>query len=293
MRLAERQHGVVSRQQLRALGMTDTSIAHALSVGRLHPVFHGIFALGRPRLGSRGLMLAATLACGPGTVVSHRSAARLLGLWDSESKWIDVIAPVQSGRKIDGIHRSFVRHPREDEQIERDGIPCTTPSRTIVDIAGRVGAGSLRRTVERAAQRGMLDPPAIDAILARGRRRGSRNLRAILVDWRQTHSRHLRSDLEALLLPLIVARGLPAPLTNFELYVGGEVVEVDLFWPKQSLVVEADSRAFHGHQVAFERDRDRDRDLTLAGYRVLRVTWRQLEAEPARTVAAIARALAP
>jgi very-short-patch-repair endonuclease len=147
--------------------------------------------------------------------------------------------------------------------------------------------------VERAAQRGMLDPPAIDAILARGRRRGSRNLRAILVDWRQTHSRHLRSDLEALLLPLIVARGLPAPLTNFELYVGGEVVEVDLFWPKQSLVVEADSREFHGHQVAFERDRDRDRDLTLAGYRVLRVTWRQLKAEPARTVAAIARALAP
>jgi hypothetical protein len=102
-------------------------------------------------------MLAATLACGPGTVVSHRSAARLLGLWDSESKWIDVIAPVQSGRKIDGIHRSFVRHPREDEQIERDGIPCTTPSRTIVDIAGRVGVGSLRRTVERVMCRDIGD----------------------------------------------------------------------------------------------------------------------------------------
>jgi very-short-patch-repair endonuclease len=292
VRLAERQHGVVSRGQLRALGLTDTAIAHALALGRLHPIFHGAFALGHARVGYRGRMMAAMLSCGPGTVISHCSAASLLGLWDSTLDWVDVIAPVQSGRKINGIRRSFVRPPLKEETLVRDELLCTNPSRTLVDLAGKVGHASLRRTVERAAHRGVLDPPAIDVILSRGRRRGSRRLREILLDWRQTYARFLRSDLEAKLLPLIVARDLPLPLTNHKLYIQGRAMEVDVYWPKQRLVVEADGRAYHGHELAFDRDRDRDRDLTLAGYRVIRVTWRQLEDNPSKTVAAIASALA-
>jgi very-short-patch-repair endonuclease len=93
------------------------------------------------------------------------------------------------------------------------------------------------------------------------------------------------------LLPLLAARNLPAPLCNHRLRVGGREIEVDFLWPEQRVVVEGDSRAAHGHEAAFERDRERDLDLTLAGYRPHRITWKQLEKEPDKTVAAIARLL--
>jgi very-short-patch-repair endonuclease len=237
-------------------------------------------------------MLAAVLACGDGTVVSHGTAAALLGLWDRPPALIDVIARVESGRKIEGIRRRYVPRPTQKETKVWDGIPCTGPSRTLVDLAGTVGEYSMRRAVERAAVCGVLDVPAIDATLGRHRRRGGRLLRAVLEDWRPEQGpRLLRSDLEAMLLPLIAARGLPAPLCNRKEMVAGRRLELDLLWPKQRLVVEGDGRAVHETPVAFERDRRRDRYLTTAGYRVLRVTWKQLQREPEAIVAAIARLL--
>ncbi len=261
-------------------------------MGHLHPLFHTAFAVGHPRVGSKGRMLAAVLACGDGTVISHGTAAFLLGLWDRPPTLVNVIAPVESGRKIDGIRRRHVPLPIREETGVLGGIPCTSPSRTLVDFAGVAGESSLRRMVERAAVRGMLDIPTIDASLARHRRRGSPRLRAVLEDWRPaTEPRLLRSDLEAMLLPLLVARGLPVPLCNQKEMVAGRLLELDLLWPEQHLVVEGDGRAVHETPLAFERDRLRDRDLTSAGYRVLRVTWKQLQREPEEIVTAIARIL--
>jgi very-short-patch-repair endonuclease len=291
-RVAEAQHGVVARAQLRNLGLTDAAIEHAVATGRLHRLFPAAFAVGHRRVGTHGRMLAATLVCGKGTVVSHGTAAILLGLWDHSPALADVIAPVESGRKIDGIRRRHVPRPVGVEIEVRDGIPCTSPSRTLVDIASIVGERSLRRTVERAAVLRMLDVAAVDASLSRHRRRGSRLLRAVLEDWGvAANPVLLRSDLEARLLPLIVARGLPVPLCNQKKMVGGRRMELDLLWPERRLVVEGDGRKVHDTAVAFERDRKRDRDLVRAGYRVLRITWKQLEREADEIVTAIAQLL--
>ncbi len=137
----------------------------------------------------------------------------------------------------------------------------------------------------------LLNLEEIDAAMARrGRFRGSPTLRAILADWRCAPVKPtLRSPLEAKLLPLIAAAGLPAPLCNHRV----EGMEVDLFWPHRHLVVEADGVASHGNPIGFVRDRRRDLDLVAVGYRVLRVTWQQVEDEPHKTVAAIARLLRP
>lgn len=292
--LATRQHGVVSRAQLRALGATDTSIAHALAVGRLHPVFHGVFAVGHPHADSlSSRLLAAVLACGPGTVVSHVAAAKLLGLWDSPPSVVTVIALRQLGREIPGIRRSYVPYPQPEEIEVRKGIPCTAPFRTLVDLAGILGTHSLRKVVQQAAFRRALDIPAIDTALARHRRRGAPRLRAILADWRPVSpDADLRSPLEARLLPMIVSRSLPVPLCNHRVPANGRKCMVDLFWPRQRLVVEADSRTYHDNPIAFEEDRRRDRDLIHAGYRVLRVTRAQLDHEPEAVLATIARLLA-
>jgi very-short-patch-repair endonuclease len=97
-----------------------------------------------------------------------------------------------------------------------------------------------------------------------------------------------RSEAERRLLKLIAAADLPAPMTNVRVHG----LEVDLLWPKERLIVEVDGFAFHSTRAAFERDRRRDARLQARGYRVLRITWRQIVHEPQAVVARVAGLLA-
>lgn len=270
--------------------MSRRAAAHRAKVGRLHRVHRGVYAVGHDAIGSYGRHLAAVLACGPGSVISHLSAAALLGLRDPEPVVIDVIVTCQAGRKIDGIRARRCRAPAPDEVTVHKGIPCTTPARTFVDLAGTLGRQSLCRVVEQAAVLRILDIAAVDMAIGRAKgRRGLPTLRAILDTWRTENSSLplIRSPLEAMLLPLIVAAGLPRPLCNHTLQAGGRKLEVDLYWPEQKLVVEADGYASHGTKAAFERDPRRVQDLMRSGYQVVRFTWEQVEQEPNRAVATI------
>jgi len=227
--------------------------------------------------------MAAVLACGKGTVISHRSAAALLGLIDKGPVVIDVIAPGSRGRKIDGIRFHRVRPTRLEETGTVAGIPCTSPARTLVDLAGTVGDLTLRSAFERAAQKRLLDIAAIEASID-PRRRGMKGLLALVEKWRAaaplTKTRgKLKSPLEAKVLPLLVQRDLLPPLINAPVQIADGRIEVDFLWPDHRFVVEADSRDFHGTAMAFERDRWRDRELIRAGYSVLRVTHKEAEHE--------------
>jgi very-short-patch-repair endonuclease len=222
-------------------------------------------------------------------VVSHRSGADLLGLIDDGPVVIDLIAPNSHGREIDGIYLHRVRPPRLEETGTVDDIPCTSPARTLVDLAGTVGEWSLRSAFERAARQEMLDIAAIEASID-PRRRGMKVLLKLIDEWRGAapllkRRGKLRSPLEAKVLPLIVRRDLPAPLFNAPVAIAKGRIEVDFLWPEHRFALEADSRDFHGTAVAFERDRE----LMRAGYSVLRVTSLQAEREAeaiAETVAA-------
>lgn len=274
---AARQLGVISRSQLREVGLSDDGIDHEVRMGRLHRVFRGVYAHGSPNVGERRRLWAAVLACGPGTVISHRSAAALMGLLDRGPVVIDVIAPALRGRAIDGIRPHRVRLPAGDEAGTFDGIPCASPSRVFVDLAGTVGLRTLRSCFERAAAKGMLDLDGIEAVLARGPRRGAKALRALIADWRRAapvaRKGRLKSPLEAKVLPIVLRGGAPEPRVNAPVeLVGGRKIEVDLLWEAERFVIEADSRDFHGTDAAFERDRWRDRELMRAGYSSLRVT---------------------
>jgi hypothetical protein len=292
-RLAERQHGVVSRGQLRALGLSETEITSRVASGYLQPLFRETFAVGHRLIGRRGHMLAAVLACGEGTVLSHGSAAELLGLWDIQQVPIHVIPQDWSGRKIEGIRWHRVLRPIPEEVEIRDEIPCTTPARTLVDMAWHSGWKSMRQLVEQAAVLRVLDVPEVDRVLARGRRRGAPRLRAVLASWRSQDGQrpHLRSILEARLLPLLSGASLPPPRCNAPLRIDGHRLEVDMLWEAQRLVIETDGEQTHGTRAAFQRDRWRDQLLVAAGYRTARVTWRQIEDEPQAVIARIRRML--
>lgn len=293
--LATRQHGVISRHQARALGLTDTMIASRVAAGTFQPVLRGVFAVGHLAFGRHGLMLAAVLACGDGAVVSHGAAAELLGLWDREPVLIDVIAPGKRGCRIDGVrwHRG---HPLPAGEATRvAGVPCTTVSRTLVDLAGSVGERTLRRLVEQGAVLRALDATEIDRMLARRRRRGAPSLRRLIAPWRMGDGSppKLRSVLEARLLAAMADAGLPRPHCNAVLVVDGHRLEVDFLWEARRLIAETDGERTHGTPVAFRRDRWRDQVLGAAGYRVVRVTWRQIADEREATLARLRRALSP
>jgi len=292
-KLADRQHGVVARRQLRTHGLTSGAINHAVATGRLYRVFRGVFGVGHRPLGPHGRMFAATLACGDGSVLSHRSAAWLLGIWERQPSPIEVIAPVQAGRQIPGIHRRHTPLPPLSDGWTEYGIPCTGPSRTIIDLAGFESERSLRRAIEQAAVLRMLDVAEIDAILDTGRRRrNSRRLRLILDNWRRySPETRLRSPLEAKLLPLLSRRDIPPPQCNAKLKVGNESFEVDFLWRAQRFVIETDGRRYHGNPEARKRDRHRDRVLAATGYRVWRLTWDDLEKRPEATMNELVRRL--
>lgn len=271
--------------------MDDARVKREIAAARLHRVFRGVYSVGHPNVSERGRLRAATLACGQGAVVSHRSAGALLWLLDQGPRVIDVIAPNERGRTIDGIHLHRVRAPRPDEVGTVAGIPCTSPSRTLVDLASVVGDWTLRSAFERAAQRRCLDIPAIERAIDPGRR-GVQSLRALVEAWRQaaplTKKGRLKSPLEAKVLPLLTQRDLPTPLLNAPVTIANGRIEVDFLWPDHRFALEADSRDFHSTHLAFERDRWRDRELMRAGYTTLRVTHRQAENEAAAIADTIA-----
>lgn len=293
-RRAELQHGVVSRDQLRELGIRDDAIDFAIAQGRLYPIFRGVYGVGHGPLGREGRLLAAVLACGPGAVVSHGTAASLLGLWEAEPRLIDVIAPVQMGRGFAGIKRRHTPLPVLRDRWRYKLIPCTSPSRTIIDVAGMVGERSLGRTVEQAAVRGMLNVPEIDSILAGPRRRGSRLLRLVLEDWRRyPAAMRIRSPLEARLLPLLTQWRIPVPRVNEDIVLGDDTFEIDFLWRRQRVVVETDGGKYHGHPLAQARDSHRNSVLRAYGYEVRRLSWHDLEDRQWRVRRELTRLLLP
>jgi very-short-patch-repair endonuclease/predicted transcriptional regulator of viral defense system len=287
---AARQEGLITREQLEASGLTRRQIDGWIREGRLHPVFRTVFALGDRALGPRARMRAAVLAC-PGAVISHRSAAALLRIREVAPVVVDLIPPVEHGRKIDGIKAHRVAFPGPTEVRTAYGIPCTTVARTLVDLAGSSGIDKLREAVEMAVTRKAFDIAAVEAVLAQGKRRGAPALRTVIEEWRPiaetARYSTVRSLFEAKLLPLVVAAGLPIPRINARVRTAERVLEVDLLWPEQRLVLEADSRRHHAIEVAFERDHKRTRELIAAGYAVLRVTWREAEREPEAVFAVV------
>jgi len=282
---------LVTIRQLREAQIPDSTIFEAVAGGRLHPAFHGVYCVGHGFLVPHGRLLAATLACGEGSVVSHGTAAWLYGLSSWEPEEVDVIAPVEVGRKIAGVRRRFVPLPEGSEVWRRSGVPVTSPARTIVDCAGSDPKG-IAAMVEQAAVLSLLDILAIDRVLEGPRRRGTKQLRRVLEPWRRYRSGiKIRSRMEAKLLPLLSEAALPIPQTNVRVRAGRKTYEVDFLWRDEKLVVETDGGRFHDNPAAGSRDSDRNRALTAAGYLIPRLGWEDLRDRPDPTMAEIARHL--
>ncbi|MEA2332732.1 MAG: hypothetical protein QOH58_2870 [Thermoleophilaceae bacterium] len=271
--LADAQHGVVARPQLLELGLGRGAIGRRVEAARLHVVHRGVYAVGRRRLTRMGVWMAAVLACGPDAVLSHRSAAALWGMRSGAPHCVEVSAPGRVGER-DGI-RARRRAIGPDERTIESGVPVTTVSRTLLDLAAVLRPHELERALEQAEALRLADPIPLAALVERHRgRRGLAALRSALE--KGVRPTVTRSELERRFLTFAERAGLPRPNANAWLELAGEWIQVDCAWPEQRLIVELDSRSYHGTAAAFERDRRRDRRLLAAGWRVARVTDRAL-----------------
>lgn len=283
--LASAQHGVISRAQLLDLGMSPAAISRRASAGRLHRCHTGVYAVGHPLLTQHGRWAAAVLACGHGSVLSHRSAAALWDLCPDNRSIVDVTSRAGRGRTRHGIRAHWAQLDRSETDLVRS-VPCTSVARTLLDLAADVDRRSIERAVERAEVLRILDWFELRRLVARaGPRRGVANLRTVIGSTESPSL--LRSELERRFLHLCERAGLPSPQVNSSIALRQSVLEVDFLWADARLVAETDGHASHGTRFAFERDRQRDQCLSVAGYRVVRFTWSQVVDEPDRVAATL------
>jgi predicted transcriptional regulator of viral defense system len=280
-RVAARQHGVIALAQLKAIGMSASAARARASAGRLYRVYRGVFAVGHPPVTARARWMAAVLACGPGAVLSHRSAAALRGMRATASSWIDVTCPTRAGRGRKGIRVHRGDRLFESETTVIDGIPCTTVARTIVDLAGLLSPSAVEYLIHQAQARQLLDRADLLEVLERApNRRGTALIRRTLGVTHRPEDQ-ARSRLERRFLALCRRAGVPLPQVNFWVALPeGGGFEVDFAWPDRRLAIETDSPTFHGTHRALENDPRRDRALMLAGWRVARFTDRDLKERP-------------
>lgn len=273
--LASRQHGIVDLPDLVALGIPRSTVASWARSGRLHRIHRGVYSVVPPALlGVEGRWLAAVRACGPGAVLSHASAAQLQWLIDRDDGYaIHVSVPDRRRRQVPGVivHRPTSLPPTD--VTVRSGIPVTTPTRTVWDVAASLRPKPAKRAFERARSRDRLDQRRLLALIEGAQRhKGAGRLRGLLGSSFVPLS-EVRSWLEDLLLNVCSEHSLPMPAVNAP-FLG---YEIDFLWERERFAVEADG----GDHVGEQRDRDNARDLVVgrAGVLTRRYSSRDMKRE--------------
>jgi len=228
--------------------------------------------------------MAALLSIGPDAVLSHRSAAALWAIRATARERIDVTVPrALPPRTGIELHRATLP---PDEITTHHDIPVTTLPRTLLDVAAVIPPHQLERAANEADVQRLADPLTLDDLLERHpRRKGAGAIRA-LIEEHTIGQAITRSDLESAFLAFLDEAALPRPETNVRLELSAtRAVEVDCLWQNHNLIAELDGRTFHATTRAFEHDRAKDRALVIHGWRVIRITWRQLQNERTQLVA--------
>jgi very-short-patch-repair endonuclease len=281
-RLARKQRGFVTRAQLLDLGLGAGAIKYRVVKGSLIAVHTGVYAVGHEPAGVIDRAYAALLACGPGALLSHGTAASLWGIYDRW--WTPFEVVVSTGKQRSGIRTHRATIDRKDVRHHL-GIRVTSPARTILDVAPRLTDKALTRAVNelRIARRLKLELLA-DLVARYPRHPGASRVRPLI----ETRRGPTRSELEDVFA--VFATRFDLPPFEFNARVAG--YEVDVLFPKQRVIVELDGYEFHGTRQAFEKDRERDAATLAAAFVTVRITWERLTQAPEKEAARLHAILA-
>lgn len=261
-RLAGAAHGVVTRSQLLAAGLTSEQIASRLRRGVLLREHRGVYRVGHRAPSPEARYLAAVLACGPGAMLCGAPAGRLWGVVKGDWPAPEVVAPTE--RRVAGVVTRRSRRAARAGTTLR-GIPVTTVAQTLVDLAARLTEDELALACHEAGVRYGTTPRQVERLLTRrSRRPGAAKLRSVL----HGDTPVSLSGLERRFLALLREAGLPRPQTNRP----AGTKRVDCRWPEHRLTVELDSYRYHRSRHAWEQDRRREREAYARGDDLRRYT---------------------
>jgi len=272
--LIARQFGVITKEQAGALGVGASALSRRVASGELARVFPGIYRATVAAPTQRQFALAAALWAGDGALVSHGTAARLWEFEHGGSSRIELWLPSERNLRSDNavVHRG-TRLDRADRTV-LDGIPITTPTRTLIDIAGRLEDHRLLAVLENLIRRDMVRPNRLATrlrALRRSGRPGGGRLQ-LLLDQRGD-GRPLESPLEALAWQLIIESGVRLPARQHWVTSTHGRYRLDFAWPDLELGLECDGYDGHGGVVQWGKDKVRLAELAAAKWRILPVTW--------------------
>ncbi|MDQ3103431.1 MAG: DUF559 domain-containing protein [Actinomycetota bacterium] len=278
-RIARSQRQLIRSDQLRQIGFSDSGIQHRVSSRRLFRLHAGVYATHPPSYTRYQHYLAATYACGPGSLLTGLPSAWIYGLIESAPLIAEVTNPSGRGRSRRGItvYRRAI-DPRD--ATTRHGIPTTSVARTIIDCAYLLGAGGTEELIMAADSKRILNRRRLEELTHEHRGRpGSRHILSLIaedpVDTRSRNEHRLFSICRQFKIPL--------PLTNHRIDLGERHFYADFLWPGLHLIVEADSWRWHGGRQASENDADRDQLLAIAGFHVVHFTRDQIRNRRAET----------
>lgn len=284
--IASRQHGAIRRQDAQEAGLSNAQLRRRVGAGVLRQPHPSVFVVSGAPATFRQRLTVATLSV-TGASASHESAARQHHVEPLPPERVVVSVPHGGSRRAaaDHVHRTRFLPERHVTLIE--GIPTTTLPRTLIDLASVVGKDRIELTLDNCLASRRVDVGEVVAefhAMAVQGRSGLRVLRRLLVE-RSDGQAVPASVLEQATIELIASHGLPIPLAQWPPPWGGSLIgRVDFAYPDRKVVVEVDGRRWHTRVADFEVDHRRDQLAVMAGWSVLRFTWRQVTRQPDEVV---------
>jgi very-short-patch-repair endonuclease len=293
--LGDRQHGLVTARQLVALDLSGDQQRRLVRSGRLAPVHPGVFRIGGAPVSWIQQVHAACLSLTRVNMASHRSAARIWRLDGINDRIVELVTERwgrPSPRRLVTIHESTDLVHGDGTTV--DGVPVTTPIRTLLDLGAVVSPLRLEAALDSAVRLGLLDLSDLRQRFVEVARRGRRGVGPMrpLLEERTGDLRGPDSVFESRMRRVLREAGIPEPVCQFEVALGDRSVFLDLAWPDRRLAIECDSLAYHFGRRRLQWDDTRQNRLVLLGWTVLRFTWRDLVDRPGMVVAQIRAALA-
>jgi very-short-patch-repair endonuclease len=290
--VARGQHGIFTTRQARALGLSGHALGALHRTGTVEPIRRGLWRISGAPATHHGVAMAAVLAHGSTALLARSSAAWLWGIPGHRLEPVDVL----QGRGIDrpvigGTHTS--RCVGDEDATVRDGVPATTPARTIFDLAGAQHPLRTRRDLNNLTARGLLDLDVLDAALDRLARRGRSGIAVMrrLIEELEAKGCPAGSNLELVVEELLETAGFRQLRRQLPLYdQAGYIARVDFGDPSSRLALEVDSDRFHMGLVDREIDAEKSERIAAIGWTLVRITELEVWHERAELLTRLRRA---
>ena len=293
LRRMKRQHGIVSRGQALADGLTESQINYRLRTGKWVTEARGVYRHTAVSPTALSRLLAVCLA--HNALASHRSAAALFGVDGYTLDRVEIVVPPGRSLAVAGVTVHESTQMKLARRTERRGVPCTGLSRTVLDLAAVVSRKRLDRTIDAVLRDRQLRPSDLYGVLASHARRGRAGcgaLRASL-EARLGDDAVPLSEWSRMVQDLLVEAGLGPPRLEYRICRadGSLIAQVDLAYPRHRLAIELDSVQYHLNRESFVSDPRRRNRLMVAGWNVLTFTWDDYINRPGDLCATVAATL--